>query len=80
MRNCKIATTEERVAMSPGGTVGVRGTGRDGIPLGKLGKVCPTLEIVGVAVGRSLRIDVSDGKQKGKKVLRQWGVTARFET
>ena len=69
MRNCKIAMAEERLGMSVGGTTegAGTGTGSDGIALGK---VCPTLEIVrlgvGVAVGRSLRIDVRDAKQKGK--------------
>ena len=83
MRNCKRAMADERLGMSEAGTIAGVGTetGRDGVALGKL---CPTLEIVrlwvGVAVGVSLRIDVSDGKQKGKKVLERWRVTARFET
>lgn len=64
MRNCKIATAEERLGMSSGATIGGEGTG--GAPLGTA--------LVGRPVGTTLRMDVSDGRTvrtiKGERIAK----------
>lgn len=77
IRNCKIATAEERLGMSSLGTVGGAGTdevvlvGTDEVALvgTALVKDCPILETVrlgtGVVIGTPVNMDVSDGRTVG---------------
>lgn len=62
-----MATAEDRLGMSAAGTIGGRGTDEVALLGATLLKGCPALGTVrlgdGTAVGRSLRIDVSDGRR-----------------